>query len=105
MTTENTDSTETLVTTSDAPVVKTRKPRSPNKPKTLDKLGVMASNRVTRINDKREKAVAAAIKRLNERFDEQVAEFLNGLPADVKVLVTGLNSDVVVADSDSQAAE
>lgn len=70
---------------------KVRKPRSPNKPRTLEKQGLFASKKVDKINSKRAKALADAANRVNKRFDERVAEFVASLPTEVQSLVTGLN--------------
>lgn len=102
MTTENTDSTETLVENTVTPV-KTRKPRSPNKPKTADKLGLQASKKIDRLNALREEALAEAATRVNTRFDERIQELFDLLADDVKPFVTGMNKPVE-DDTDTEAA-
>lgn len=102
MTTDNTDSTETLVTATD-PVVKTRKPRSQNKPKTADKLGLQASKKIDRLNVLRDRALEEAAARVNTRFDERIQELFDSLADDVKSFVTGLNKPVE-DDTDTEVA-
>lgn len=96
MTTENTatDSTETLV--------KTRKPRSKNKPKTVDKQALLASRHVDRFNAKRDDALVKAAERVNARFDSAIAEFVASLPEEVQKLVTGVKN---VVDPDAVEPE
>ena len=113
MTTENTDTTTDVTAT----VKKPCKPRSPNKPKTVDKLAVIASRKVDKLNDKRQKALKEAAERVNNRydnkrqedldkaaarvnarFDDKLAELLTGLDDAVRPLVTGPGVTSVAAD-------
>lgn len=97
MTTEN--STESLV------VAKTRKPRSPNKPKTTEKLIELANKALNRLVGKQQAAIEAAVERVKERFVEKRQEFYASLPDDVRVgvdpdfeLPTATAADPVVAE-------
>ncbi len=75
MTTEN--STETLV-------VKTRKPRSPNKPKTLDKQVELANKFLNRLVGKQQAAVELAEQRVKDRFSDKRQEFFLSLSDEVR---------------------
>ncbi len=125
MTTENTEPTTVNENTTEIllGIKKIRKPRSKNKPKTVEKLDLLASNRVDRLNNQREVALKAAAERVNNRydnkrqedldkasarvnarFDDKLAEFMNGLDDAVRPLVTGLNQGVVAVEANETEA-
>ncbi len=89
METEN--NTETVVeTTTATETPKVRKPRSPNKPKTLEKLGLLANKHMDRLYDKRDELVTKASDRVKEKFVAKVTEYLDTLSPEVRALVTGV---------------
>lgn len=69
---------------------KTRKPRSPNKPRTPEKAAYYASKKIDKLNEKEDEAVKRAIARVRASFKLKVEEVINELPEEAVQFVTGI---------------
>ncbi len=91
-----------MTDTAENTVTKTRKPRSPNKPRTPEKQAYFASKKIDKLNAQCEEAVRKAAHKVRLKFKAKVDEFLLSLPADVLPNVTGVIDYVGKVDTDEQ---